>query len=335
MTISYKDSGVDWKKGESFVGKIRAMVESTYGGRVRAGVGGYAGLYDLGNGRYLAAGTDGVGTKLKIAQQLGKHDTIGIDLVAMCANDVVCTGATPLFFLDYIVCESLDVSVSTQIVKGISDACRETGMALIGGETAEHPGCFPENEYDLSGFCVGEVAGEDIIDGSAIRAGDDIVCVASSGVHSNGFSLIRKLVKADETDLLQRCLTPTRLYVKPVLEVRRLFAIKGLAHVTGSAFNKVPRMSDAVGYDFTDLPEVPAIFGTLQERSGLSDREMYSTFNMGTGMVVVTDSGPEVAAKFTDLGFPAKVAGKVTEQAGVVRMQARSGAFELRPGDES
>lgn len=331
MGISYKDAGVDWELGEAFVKGIRALVERTYSKEVRSGVGGYASLFHIGGGRYLAAGTDGVGTKLKIAQQLNKHDTIGIDLVAMCANDVVCVGARPLFFLDYIVCEKLDVKVSTAIVKGISDACLETGMALVGGETAEHPGAFPKNEYDLAGFCVGEVWEKEIIDGSAVKPGDDIVCLPSSGIHSNGFSLVRKLIHDDEAELLLKCLAPTRLYVQPIRAAMEQFRLKGLAHVTGSAFNKIPRISRAHGYKFTDLPPVLEIFNLLQERSRLDAKEMFSTFNMGTGMVIVTDQGRELVDFFASRGETAYLSGKVTEEPGVVRVETAQHKFVLKP----
>ena len=313
MGISYKDAGVDWKLGDVFVKGIKGLVERTYNKEVRSGVGGYASLYHIGGGRYLAAGTDGVGTKLKIAQALDKHDTIGVDLVAMCANDVVCVGARPLFFLDYIVCEKLDVKTSTAIVKGISDGCLETGMALVGGETAEHPGAFPANEYDLAGFCVGDVWEKQIIDGTTVKAGDDIVCLPSSGIHSNGFSLVRKLVRDDEKELMLQCLAP-----------------KGMAHVTGSAFNKIPRISRKHGYHLTSLPPVLDIFKTLQERAKLEPQEMFSTFNMGTGMVIVTEQGKELVEFFQSIGEPAFLSGKVTDDVGVVRVETSQFRFALK-----
>jgi phosphoribosylformylglycinamidine cyclo-ligase len=331
MAISYKDAGVDWELGEAFVKGISALVKRTYNPNVRSGVGGYASLFSIGDGRYLAAGTDGVGTKLKVAQSLGIHDTIGIDLVAMCANDVICVGAKPLFFLDYIVCEKLDIEVSTAIVKGISDGCLETGMALVGGETAEHPGAFPKNEYDLAGFCVGEVHEREIIDGSKVKPGDAIVALPSSGLHSNGFSLVRKLISEEEKELLKTCLNPTKLYVKVIRAAMEKFTLKGLAHVTGSAFNKIPRISKSVGYSFHELPPPPAIFGELSRRSGLAAQELYSTFNMGTGMVVVTDKGVELVDFFRSQGEKAVLAGEVTDEAGVVRVESGNLKFVLQP----
>ncbi len=331
MAISYKDAGVDWQKGDAFVQKINELVRSTYTDAVETGVGSYAGLYNIGNEQYLASSTDGVGTKLKLAQYIGKHDTIGIDLVAMCANDLICVGATPLFFLDYIVCESLDVDVSVAIIEGISQGCRKTGMALIGGETAEHPGCFPENEYDLSGFCVGLVHKGDILKCENIQPGDDLVCLPSSGVHSNGFSLLRKLISMEEKELIEQCLTPTRLYVDPFLKVRRKAEIKGMAHVTGSAFNKIIRLNKNLGFEFTELPTEPVIFDELAKRSGLSAAELYSTFNMGVGMVIVTSEGESLVNAFADIGEKAVLAGKVTDRKGVVEMKTSRGDFELKP----
>ncbi len=331
MAITYKDSGVDWEKGDQFVRRIRDLVTSTYTDAVETGVGSYAGLYNIGNDQYLASATDGVGTKLMLAQHTGKHDTIGIDLVAMCANDLICVGAKPLFFLDYIVCESLEMETSVAIVDGIAKGCRETGMALIGGETAEHPGCFPKDEYDLSGFCVGLVNSKQILNGESISPGDDLVCLPSSGVHSNGFSLIRKLIKMDETELVDQCMVPTRLYVSPFLKVRDKVEIKGIAHVTGSAFNKVPRLNRNVGYSFTDLPPVPSVLVELAKRSGLSAKELYSTFNMGTGLVLVTADGEGLVKEFEKIGETAYLAGKVTDKASVVEIKSSYGDVELSP----
>ena len=202
-------------------------------------MGGFASLYQIDKNRYLAAGTDGVGTKLKVAHTLGIHDTVGIDLVAMCVNDVVCTGARPLFFLDYIGCGKLDLAASEGIVKGIVDGCRQSGVALVGGETAEMPGMYDEGEYDLAGFAVGEVAKKDLLDGKALKAGDELVGLASSGLHSNGFSLVRKLLREDETELLKLALTPTRIYVKTAMAVlaAKKFGVRGFAHITGSGFS--------------------------------------------------------------------------------------------------
>jgi phosphoribosylformylglycinamidine cyclo-ligase len=260
---------------------------------VKSGVGGFASLYEISKGRYLAAGTDGVGTKLKIAQQLGIHDTVGIDLVAMCVNDVICTGARPLFFLDYIGCGKLDLAASEGIVKGIVQGCRQAGVALVGGETAEMPGMYDEGEYDLAGFSVGEVAKRDLLDGSKLKPGDELVGLASSGAHSNGFSLVRKLLREEETELLKLALTPTRIYVKPALAALGAgkFGIRGFAHITGSGFYNIPRIHPRFRYVITQLPEAPPLFAVLQKRALLDAREMYSTFNMGVGFVMACQKG--------------------------------------------
>lgn len=297
MAITYADSGVDRDKGDLFVQRIEKMVRSTYGKAVKSGVGGFASLYQIDKARYLAAGTDGVGTKLMIAHQLGIHDTVGVDLVAMCVNDVVCTGARPLFFLDYIGCGKLDLGVSEGIVRGIVDGCRQSGVALVGGETAEMPGMYDEGEYDLAGFAVGEVAKKDLLDGSKLKAGDELVGLASSGIHSNGFSLVRKLLRPEETDLLKLALTPTQIYVKTALAAlaSKKLGVRGFAHITGSGFYNVPRINPKFRYVITQLPEAPPIFGILQERANLDAKEMYSTFNMGVGFVIACQKGKSAA----------------------------------------
>lgn len=234
MSEAYKDSGVNIEKGELLVAKIRRMVRSTYGERVREGVGGFASLYEMGD-RLLAAGADGVGTKLRVAQILGRHDTIGVDLVAMCVNDILCTGARPLFFMDYLATGRLDLEIAEAVIRGIVFGCEQSGAALIGGETAEMPGMYGNGEYDLAGFAVGEVRSADLVDGSGVSPGDAMIGLASSGLHSNGFSFVRKLVGEGETGLLEEALTPTRIYVKIVLELLARFPgqIRGLAHITG------------------------------------------------------------------------------------------------------
>ena len=291
MPITYADSGVDRDKGDLFVQRIEKMVRSTYGKAVKSGVGGFASLYDIGDGRFLAAGTDGVGTKLMVAHKLGIHDTVGVDLVAMCVNDVVCTGARPLFFLDYIGCGKLELPVSEAIVKGIVDGCKQSGCALVGGETAEMPGMYDDGEYDLAGFAVGEVCKKDLLDGKKARSGDVIIGLASSGLHSNGFSLVRKLLRPEETEHLRSALTPTRIYVKTALAALagNKFGIRGFAHITGSGFYNIPRINAKFAYVIENVPNPPAIFALLQERAGLDAKEMYSTFNMGVGFVMVCD----------------------------------------------
>lgn len=301
MPITYADAGVDRDRGDLFVNRIQKMVRTTYSKAVKSGVGGFASLYDIGSGKYLAAGTDGVGTKLMVAHKLGIHDTVGIDLVAMCVNDVVCTGARPMFFLDYIGCGKLDLTVSEAIVKGIVDGCRQAGVALVGGETAEMPGMYDDGEYDLAGFSVGEVKKSQLVDGKKLKVGDELVALASSGLHSNGFSLIRKLISENETELMREALTPTRIYVKNALAAlaQKPLGVRGFAHITGSGFYNIPRINPKFRYVITELGESPSIFKTLQERAGLESKEMYSTFNMGVGFVIACQKGKaEALAKF-------------------------------------
>lgn len=290
--ISYKDAGVDIEKGDALVEKIKRKVQSTCGPRVVSGVGGFACLYDIDGDRMLAAGTDGVGTKLIVAQECGIHHTIGIDLVAMCANDIVCTGAKGLFFMDYLATGALDLGVSEQIIDGIVEGCRQANLALIGGETAEMPGVYEEGTYDLAGFAVGEVFKKDLIDGSLVQEGDYIVGIASSGIHSNGLSLARKLISAQEA-AWKELLTPTTIYCSDIDSLNRE-AIHGLAHITGGGLCNVARMNEGFDYHIDVVPELLPIFSLLKERSALSAEELYRTFNMGVGMVVVTSDPTHV-----------------------------------------
>ena len=333
MGISYEQAGVDRDKGDLFVERIQKKVRSTYGKEVKSGVGGFASLFDIGEGKYLAAGCDGVGTKLKIAQQLNIHNTIGIDLVAMCANDVICTGAKPHFFLDYIACGKLDLAVSEAIIDGIVEGCKQSTMALVGGETAEMPGMYSDGEYDLAGFCVGEVLEKKLIDGSKLQEGDELVALASSGLHSNGFSLVRKLVKENETELLKQCLTPTRIYVKSIAAAlsQKDFSLKGFAHITGSGFLNVPRINYKFGYHFEQFPKVMPLFQTLQERAKLEPLEMFSTFNMGTGFVIAVakGQGKKVAEFFEQQGEQAMLAGRVTNKASIVDIALPTGLISI------
>lgn len=296
--FSYKEAGVDMDKGDAFVEKIKKMVHSTYGPEVYQGVGGFAALYQIGPDRFLASGTDGVGTKLKVAQHLQIHHTIGIDLVAMCANDILCTGARPLFFLDYFACGKLDLNTSESIIQGIVEGCKQSQMALIGGETAEMPGMYAEDEYDLAGFAVGEVDRVHLIDGSQSKEGDTLIGIASSGLHSNGFSLVRKLILSEEKELLQQALTPTRIYCRLIHSILQKYkgVIKGMAHITGGGFWNICRINEKLDYRITFVPpleQIPEIFGILQKRSGLQQVDLYETFNMGVGFVLLTDQ-PEI-----------------------------------------
>jgi len=302
--LSYRDAGVDIDAGDALVERIKPYAKRTMRPEVLAGIGGFGALIEVGR-RFrepvLVAGTDGVGTKLDLAQRLGRHDTIGIDLVAMSVNDILVQGAEPLFFLDYFVCERLDVDVAVDVIKGIAAGCEIAGCALIGGETAEHPGTFPAGSYDLAGFAVGVVEKASIIDGRSIAAGDRLIGVASSGPHSNGFSLIRRIVDVTDADLRKpfdsrtpatlgdALLAPTRIYVKPVLALMTRIRVKGMAHITGGGLTlNVPRM----------LPEHlqarlsrgrwprPPVFDWLQAQGSVADDEMHRVFNCGIGLAI-------------------------------------------------
>ena len=334
--IDYKSAGVDVTRGYKLVDLIKKGAAETYDENVPSGLGSFGGFYNLPSGYekpVLVAGTDGVGTKLRYAIVMDKHDTIGTDCVAMCVNDVVCQGAKPLFFLDYVACGKLDPEKMAVVVNGVSKACKEVGCALIGGETAEMPGMYPEDEYDLAGFTVGIVDRDKIINGSGIKAGDTLVGIASSGVHSNGFSLVRKLLGEDRKELEkfypelgmtlgEAVLTPTRLYVKPVLAIIDKISVKGIAHITGGGFiENIPRILPkglGVRVDLNSYPVLP-IFGLLAKKSGLSDEKLYNTFNMGIGMVMAVE--PDAAKPLIEcaesLGEKAYVIGKVTEKSGV------------------
>ena len=303
---SYRDAGVDIDAGDALVERIKPFAKRTMRPEVLAGIGGFGGLVEIGK-RFrepvLVAGTDGVGTKLKLAFALEKHDTVGIDLVAMSVNDVLVQGAEPLFFLDYFACGRLDVDVAAAVIKGIAAGCEQAGCALIGGETAEMPGMYAEGEYDLAGFAVGVVEKSAIVDGRGIAAGDVILGLASSGPHSNGFSLIRRIVDASGADLAApfagstlgaALMAPTRIYVKPVLALMHELPVKGIAHITGGGLvENVPRVLPA-GLQARLARNAwtrPAIFEWLQQQGNVTDDEMHRVFNCGIGMVVVIAAG--------------------------------------------
>jgi len=310
MTKSYSDAykaaGVDVTAGYQAVELMKKHVSRTTTSGVLDSIGGFGGLFapDMTGMKkpVLVSGTDGVGTKLKLAMLLDKHDTVGIDCVAMCVNDVVCVGAQPLFFLDYIACGKNNPEKIAEIVKGVADGCVESGCALIGGETAEMPGFYPEDEYDLAGFTVGIVDEEKILDKNNVKAGDVIIGLASSGVHSNGFSLVRKVFDIDAgttlkdyTDVLgkplgETLLTPTRLYVKPVLHVLKEVNVKSIAHITGGGFyENLPRAyNETLNASITkgSWPILP-IFNLLQEKGNIPEHDMFNTFNMGIGMAMI------------------------------------------------
>ena len=293
-TLSYRDAGVDIDAGDALVEAIKPFAKRTLRPEVLAGIGGFGALVEVSK-KYrepvLVAGTDGVGTKLKLAFALDRHDTIGIDLVAMSVNDILVQGAEPIFFLDYFVCERLDVRVATEVVKGIARGCEIAGCSLIGGETAEHPNAFPKDEYDLAGFAVGIVEKSRIIDGRSIHPGDALLGLASSGAHSNGFSLIRRILEREKPDaaLMDALMEPTRIYVKSVLKLIDTVPVKGLAHITGGGITgNVPRM----------LPEGtravirrgswprPKVFDWLQQKGNVAEEEMHRVFNCGIGMAL-------------------------------------------------
>ena len=292
---TYKSSGVDINKANAFVRAIKGDVASTIGLSVIRRKGAFGGLFALTKGQYkspvLVSSTDGVGTKLLIAQTAGKHDTVGIDLVAMNVNDILCVGAKPLFFLDYIACGKLKTKVLRDVVKGIAAGCRQSGCSLIGGETAEMPGMYKPDEYDLAGFAVGIVEKSKIIDGASIKAGDQVIGLPSSGLHSNGFSLVRKVLSSGgQKKYAKKLLTPTRIYAKEVSGLLKKFPIRGIAHITGGAFydklTKILPKGKCFAIDQGSWP-VPEIFHIIQEKGKIKDREMYRTFNMGIGMALV------------------------------------------------
>ncbi len=320
--MDYKAAGVDVEKGDLFVEKIKTFIKDTYTDSVKSGVGGFAALYEIDEDRYLAAGTDGVGTKVKLAQELGIHDTIGQDLVGMCVNDVVCTGARPLFFLDYLATGKLDLEVHAGLVEGIARACKEVKCALIGGETAEMPGVYEDGVYDLAGFCVGEVSREAWLGPDKVQVGDTLVGLRSSGFHSNGYSLVRKLVADHETELKRELLTPTRLYVNQVQRLLRTQRqnVHGIAHITGGGFHNIPRMNEALGYEILTLPgpeHRSRAMNTIIERSKLSIEHLFETFNMGIGLVIACADPDLLLRELALMGEQPLILGRVTAQSGL------------------
>jgi phosphoribosylformylglycinamidine cyclo-ligase len=310
--VTYREAGVDIDAGEDLVERIKPLVRRTMRREVLGGIGGFGALVEVPLDRYrrpvLVSGTDGVGTKLRLAIDTHRPDTVGIDLVAMCANDVVVQGAEPLFFLDYFATGKLDVGVGERLIAGIAEGCVQAGCALVGGETAEMPGMYHGEDYDLAGFCVGIVEKERIIDGAGTQAGDVVLGLASSGPHSNGFSLIRRILKVSGADLaldvdglplLERLMAPTRIYVKPLLELIGRVPVRGLAHITGGGLvENIPRVIPEgleVVLERKAWPRVP-VFDWLQRSGKVSDAEMYRVFNCGIGMTVQVASGDAAAA---------------------------------------
>jgi phosphoribosylformylglycinamidine cyclo-ligase len=307
-SLTYKDAGVDIDAGNALVQRIKPAVAATRRPGMLSGIGGFGGLFEIPPGYrrpVLVAGADGVGTKLKLAIETGRHDSVGIDLVAMCVNDVIVQGAEPLFFLDYYATGSLDVEVAVAVIEGIAAGCRQAGAALLGGETAELPGFYQPGDYDLAGFCVGIVEHDKIIDGSNVAAGDAIIGIASSGLHSNGYSLARKVLERsgaahdmplDGLPLIDRLIAPTRIYVKPLLALFAEVEVHALAHITGGGLpENLPRVLPEGLMATIDRGSWrrPAIFDWLQAEGGIADAELYRTFNCGLGMAVIL---PQAAA---------------------------------------
>jgi len=332
---AYKQAGVDIAAGNEAVERMKKHVKKTFRPEVLTDLGGFGGLFGLDKSKYeepvLVSGTDGVGTKLKIAFAMDKHDTIGIDAVAMCVNDIIVQGAEPLFFLDYLACGKVVPEKIEAIVKGISDGCVQSGCALIGGETAEMPGMYQGDEYDIAGFTVGIVDKKKIIDGKSIAAGDAVIGLASSGIHSNGFSLVRRLLleqsgyslndtlpELGDKQLGEVVLEPTRIYVKAALELIKQVEVKGMAHITGGGFiENIPRvLPEGVNVDieYGSWPIQP-IFQLMQEKGAITNRDMFTTFNMGIGMVIVVpaDQADQALRAARELGEDAYRIGTVTE----------------------
>ncbi|PHM30195.1 phosphoribosylformylglycinamidine cyclo-ligase [Xenorhabdus innexi] len=330
-SLSYKDSGVDIDAGNALVNRIKSVVKQTRRPEVMGGLGGFGALCSLPQ-KYrepvLVSGTDGVGTKLRLAMDMKRHDTIGIDLVAMCVNDLVVQGAEPLFFLDYYATGKLDVDTASSVITGIAEGCKQAGCALVGGETAEMPGMYHGEDYDVAGFCVGVVEKSEIIDGSKVQVGDALIALASSGPHSNGYSLIRKILEVSQTNpetteldgktLADHLLAPTRIYVKPLLELIGQVEIHAISHLTGGGFwENIPRVLPENMQAKIDGSswQWPAIFKWLQQAGNVSDHEMYRTFNCGVGMIVAL---PQSQAKqaiewLNEAGENAWQIGSITE----------------------
>lgn len=328
---SYAAAGVDVTAGYESVELIKSHVKRTTIPGVIGSIGGFGGMFELASGEYknpvLVSGTDGVGTKIKLAFLMDKHDTVGIDCVAMCVNDVACSGAKPLFFLDYIACGKNYPEKIEQIVKGVAEGCVQAGCALVGGETAEHPGLMPKDEYDLAGFTVGIGEKDKLVSGEHLKAGDALIGVASSGVHSNGFSLVRKVFNINEErinvqvaelgkTLGEELLTPTRIYVKPLLTLMDSVRVNAISHITGGGFyENVPRMlnDDTLAVIEKDKCFKKPIFDLIQKEGNISEHDMYNTFNMGTGLVIAVDSdkADEAVRILNSCGEQAAVIGEI------------------------
>ena len=334
QSLSYRDAGVDIDAGDQLVENIKPFAKRTLRPEVLGGLGGFGALVEISK-KYqnpvLVSGTDGVGTKLKLAFEWDIHHTVGIDLVAMSVNDILVQGAEPLFFLDYFACGKLDVARATDVIKGIAEGCEQSGCALIGGETAEMPGMYPEGEYDLAGFAVGVVEKSKVINGCSIRPGDVVLGLASNGAHSNGYSLIRKIIERSNPDLdaefdggktlRQAIIAPTHLYVKPILAALEKFEIKGMAHITGGGLTEnIPRVlpENCVAQIDAQSWPLPKLFQWLQQAGNVEQQEMYRTFNCGIGMAVIVPADQAEAAQafLTAQGETVYRLGTIRERAG-------------------
>ena len=332
--LTYRDAGVDIDAGDRLVENIKPFAKRTMRPEVLNGIGGFGALVEISK-KYrepvLVSGTDGVGTKLKLAFELNRHDTVGIDLVGMSVNDILVQGAEPLFFLDYFACGRLDVDSATEVIKGIALGCEQAGCALIGGETAEMPGMYPAGEYDLAGFAVGVVEKAKIISGADIKAGDTVIGLASNGAHSNGYSLVRKIIERSKPDLnakfdgertLADCImAPTRIYVKPLLVLMQQLTVKGMAHITGGGLlENVPRVlpGNVVAQLDGQAWHTPKLFDWLREMGNVAPQEMYRTFNCGIGMVVIMDKNDAASAlaQLNAAGETATVIGTIRTRQG-------------------
>ena len=329
--LSYRDAGVDIDAGNALIERIKPYAKQTLRPEVIGGLGGFGALFELDMSKYqspvLVAGTDGVGTKLKLALEIGKHDTVGIDLVAMCVNDLIVQGAEPLFFLDYYATGALSVDTAADVIKGIATGCEMAGAALIGGETAEMPGMYEGNDYDLAGFCVGIVDKPNVIDGSKVKAGDVILGLASSGPHSNGYSLIRKIIEHAKVDLLQDfhgkplgevLLAPTQIYVKPLLSLFEKIQVHALAHITGGGLlENIPRVmpDNTQAVIKVNSWQRPPVFDWLQQNGNVAENEMYRTFNCGIGMTLIIDKADVESClnHLNDHDLDVNVIGHITE----------------------
>jgi phosphoribosylformylglycinamidine cyclo-ligase len=344
--LSYKDAGVDIDAGDALVDRIKPLARRTMREGVLAGIGGFGALFEVPK-RYrepvLVSGTDGVGTKLKLAFALDRHDTVGIDLVAMSVNDILVQGAEPLFFLDYFACGKLSVDTAAQVIGGIATGCEQAGCALIGGETAEMPGMYPDGEYDLAGFAVGAVEKSRIINGRTIEPGDVVLGLASSGAHSNGYSLVRRVIERAHGSLssprlrddfhgrsfADAVMAPTRIYVKPMLELMQHLPVKGVAHITGGGLlENVPRIlgESLQAVLYRDAWKMPPLFAWLQQQGQIADTEMHRVFNCGIGMVVVVaaDDADEAITRLTGLGEHVSRIGEIVDRpAGAAQTEVR------------